>query len=185
MVVCVWLPLFNVIFPGGIRLFPCLFFISGHFMEMGDRLNYKAFALQIKVAVSVTHLTTHGMRLTKLRDIHVSTEKKLNKNEQTNKSPRGIVRLTVEWFLSQDNNQWPGWKWILLKTDTLSMEDKTAAGAFGHARNYGPAPLRKKVTDVIIVHMIVMLKRVMEKILNGIQRYRKSCMWTVYPLYCR
>ena len=123
------------------------------------------------------------MRLTKLREI--STEKKLNKNEQTNKSPRGIVRLTVEWFLSQDNNQWPGWKWILLKTDTLSMEDKTAAGAFGHARNYGPAPLRKKVTDVIIVHMIVMLKRVMKKILNGIQRYRKSCMWTVYPLYCR
>lgn len=54
--VCVWLPLFNVIFPGGIRLFPCLFFITGYLMEMGDSLNYKVFALQIKVALSVTPL---------------------------------------------------------------------------------------------------------------------------------
>ena len=27
-------------------------------------------------------------------------------------SPRGIVRLTVEWFLSRENNRWFGWKRI-------------------------------------------------------------------------
>ena len=51
-------------------------------------------------------------------------------------TPRGIVRLMVEWFLRQGNNDgFDGNR--LLKTYVLSMEDKMAAGAFGLARNYG------------------------------------------------
>ena len=35
-----------------------------------------------------------------------------NKHQKYTQSPRGIVRLTVEWFLRRENNQWLGWKWI-------------------------------------------------------------------------
>ena len=53
--------------------------------------------------------------------------------KKTLKLSRGIVRLTVEWFLRRENNRWLGWKWILLKEYVFSMEGKMAAGAFGHA----------------------------------------------------
>ena len=45
--------------------------------------------------------------------------------------------LTVEWFMSQKKTIGGLDGSRLLKTYTFSMEDKMAAGAFEHARNYG------------------------------------------------
>ena len=44
--------------------------------------------------------------------------------------------MTVEWFLSPENNRWLGWKRITQNIRTFDG-DKMAAGAFGRARNYG------------------------------------------------
>ena len=42
-----------------------------------------------------------------------------NKHQKTIKSPGGIVRLTVERFISRENNLWLGWKWITQNKRTL------------------------------------------------------------------
>ena len=43
--------------------------------------------------------------------------------------------MTVEWFMSQENNRCIEWERIT-KTYALSMEDQMEAGAFWRARNY-------------------------------------------------
>ena len=79
--------------------------------------------------VSATRLRT-GTRLTKLLEI----------STKNTESPRRMVRLTVEWFLSprRENNRWLGWKRVL-KRNALSMEDKMAAGTLrimGETRSF-------------------------------------------------
>ena len=67
-------------------------------------------------------------RLTKL--LKISTKKYLI-------TKSNIVRLTVEWFMNQENSRWParlGWKHGLRISrirDVLSMENKMAAGDLG------------------------------------------------------
>ena len=45
--------------------------------------------------------------------LHPGTPDKLNSSKEAPKgatSSRGTVRLSVEWFLSRENNRWLGWK---------------------------------------------------------------------------
>ena len=71
------------------------------------------------------------------------TINKIARKKHTQKYLRGILRLTVELFLSRANKQTMCW----METDyskhyALSMEDKMAAGACGRSKNYVRRPLK-------------------------------------------
>ena len=73
------------------------------------------------------------------KNTHTKTTTTTTNKQNLISRNREMVELPVEWFLRRKNNLWLGWNtyYKYLKRYALSMRDKTAAGAFGCAMNYG------------------------------------------------
>ena len=91
-------------------------------------------------------LTSHGGTLlfsTFCRCLKGLSQPPKTKHQKLTQSSRGIVRLTVEWFLRRENNRWLGWKRISPSIPVFSMEGKMAVEHLGALGTMGETAHRR------------------------------------------